>query len=118
MKTFIAYQCERCSKIYTDCTLAGMCESKHRKEDAEYAERQKYEQDRIKELKRQGFSEWVERSGRKQAKTVDPKKFGPHKYPDEDCTSDCTFGCGCWMGPSNSGGDVDPFGACPKNNKD
>lgn len=49
----------------------------------------------------------------------------PHKYPGapghnlEDpwvCfTSDCSYGCGCWAGPSRSGGPdgVDPFGECP-----
>lgn len=46
-----------------------------------------------------------------------------HHYPgveaadrgDDFFTSDCTYGCGCWMGASRSGGPdgVDPFGACP-----
>jgi len=48
---------------------------------------------------------------------VDPKKFGKHKYADHDGTSDCEYGCGCWMGPSRSGGKVDPFGPCPNNSK-
>lgn len=39
-----------------------------------------------------------------------------HRYPDPDGTSNCTHGCGCWMGPYRSGGPdgVDPFGECPK----
>lgn len=52
-----------------------------------------------------------------------PKK--PHVYPGSpghdpkdpgDCyTSDCSNGCGCWAGPSRSGGPdgIDPFGECP-----
>lgn len=52
---------------------------------------------------------------------------GQHKYPGSEAmlktgkledffTSDCAYGCGCWMGGSRSGGPagVDPFGACPK----
>lgn len=44
-----------------------------------------------------------------------PAYRAEHYYPDEDGTSDCQFGCGCWMGPSRSGGPdgVDPFGHCP-----
>ena len=47
------------------------------------------------------------------------KKYGPHSYAIEG-TSDCKFGCGCWMGPSRSGGPtgLDPFGFCPKNPED
>lgn len=44
-----------------------------------------------------------------------------HDYPGArgdrfDFTSDCAYGCGCWMGGSNSGGPkgVDPSGDCPK----
>jgi hypothetical protein len=39
---------------------------------------------------------------------------GGHIY-DEQGTSDCANGCGCWAGPSRSGGPegVDPLGACP-----
>lgn len=38
------------------------------------------------------------------------------KDPGECYTSDCRYGCGCWAGPSRSGGPegVDPFGECPK----
>lgn len=40
---------------------------------------------------------------------------GGHIY-DEHGTSDCANGCGCWAGPSRSGGPdgIDPLGACPK----
>lgn len=40
----------------------------------------------------------------------------PHNYPERpDRTSDCKHGCGCWAGPSRSGGPdgVDPLGDCP-----
>ncbi len=52
--------------------------------------------------------------------TTDKKEYGKHKYPNSDGTSDCKFGCGCWMGPTRSGGPtgLDPFGKCPKNPKD
>jgi hypothetical protein len=48
---------------------------------------------------------------------------GGHYYPgcenpygDGFYTSDCKYGCGCWMGACNSGGPdgIDPFGECPK----
>ncbi len=57
----------------------------------------------------------------------EPRKFGPigfeykeygrHDYDDHDGTSDCKNGCGCWMGPSRSGGPlgIDPGGICPHN---
>ncbi len=49
-----------------------------------------------------------------------PKEYGEHKYPDPDGTSDCKYSCGCWMGPTRSGGPtgLDPFGECPGNPKD
>lgn len=45
------------------------------------------------------------------------KEYGEHKYHGN---SDCEYGCGCWMGSSNSGGPtgLDPFGTCPNNPKD
>ncbi len=48
------------------------------------------------------------------------KEYGGHDYPSLGGTSDCKYDCGCWMGPSNSGGPagIDPFGTCPKNPKD
>lgn len=49
-----------------------------------------------------------------------PKEYGRHKYAGHDGTSDCEYGCGCYMGPSRSGGPtgLDPFGKCPKNPTD
>jgi hypothetical protein len=49
-----------------------------------------------------------------------PKEYDGHYYADHDGTSDCKHGCGCWMGPTNSGGPtgLDPFGKCPRNPKD
>ena len=49
-----------------------------------------------------------------------PKEYGGHKYANHDGTSDCEYGCGCWMGPARSGGPtgLDPGGTCPKNPKD
>lgn len=49
-----------------------------------------------------------------------PKEYGGHKYAGHGGTSDCQYDCGCWMGPTNSGGPVglDPFGTCPKNPTD
>ncbi len=49
------------------------------------------------------------------------KKYGPHKYSGHDHTSECEYACGCWAGPSNSGGPLglDPIGgACPMNPED
>ncbi len=45
------------------------------------------------------------------------KEYGGHQYADHDGASDCKHGCGCWAGPSRSGGPagIDPFGKCPKN---
>jgi len=60
---------------------------------------------------------WFEEDGM-HTSNVNPKEFGPHKYADHDGTSDCKYGCGCWMGPSRSGGKVDPFGPCPNNPKE
>lgn len=47
------------------------------------------------------------------------KEYGKHKYEGTG-TSDCEYGCGCWMGPASSGGPigVDPFGVCPGNPAD
>jgi len=59
---------------------------------------------------------WFE-DGKVKISNVDPKKFGKHKYAEHDGTSDCEYGCGCWMGPCRSGGKVDPFGPCPNNPK-
>jgi hypothetical protein len=46
--------------------------------------------------------------------TTDPRLLYGHAY-DEEGTSDCGHGCGCWTGPYRSGGPdgVDPLGICP-----
>jgi len=43
--------------------------------------------------------------------------YGPHDYGEGGRTSDCKYGCGCWMGPVRSDGPpgIDPFGHCPDN---
>lgn len=48
------------------------------------------------------------------------KGYGPHEYEDGPGTYDCEYGCGCWRGPTRSGGPigVDPRGECPKNPAD
>jgi len=53
-------------------------------------------------------------NGREHVKYDD---FGDHEYGNLDGTSDCQYGCGCWMGPARSNGPmgVDPFGKCPGN---
>lgn len=54
-------------------------------------------------------------NGREHLKYED---FGSHLYYSRQSgTSDCEYGCGCWMGPARSGGPagVDPFGKCPGN---
>lgn len=47
------------------------------------------------------------------------REYGKHKYDAPGGTSDCKYGCGCWMGSARSGGPVglDPFGVCPGNPK-
>lgn len=53
------------------------------------------------------------------------KEYGTHKYDATKLLTltnsvHCSYGCGCWMGASRSGGPhgVDPFGDCPNNPKD
>jgi hypothetical protein len=65
-----------------------------------------------------GHTCWVEDGRWYHSPKLDPKKYGPHDYGAEDSTQDCTHGCGCWAGPSRSGGPVDPFGLCPSNPKE
>lgn len=51
----------------------------------------------------------------------DKKEYGEHHYPNKNSTSDCSHGCGCWMGQSRSGSrhpGISPFGLCPNNPKD
>jgi len=49
--------------------------------------------------------------------TVLSERKGGHRYGPVGATSNCAFGCECWMGRTNSGGPrgTDPFGKCPKN---
>ena len=44
-------------------------------------------------------------------------RYGKHLYTDRVGTSNCEYGCGCWMGNTRSGGPkgVDPLGKCPNN---
>ena len=113
MKKLIKYLCEECCREYKEKAEALVCEVKNRKDrGVREKEQKKHERD----LKKQGLDEWYE-DGPKTAKKVDPKKFGPHQYADHDGTSDCKYGCGCWMGPFRSGGKVNPDGACPNNPK-
>ena len=60
-----------------------------------------------------------------EGKIESPDEHYPHDYPgDPDkpenngdaWTSDCSYKCGAWAGPSRSGGPegIDPFGECPK----
>ncbi len=54
---------------------------------------------------------------REEIKANTPAEQEGHIYPGgEDFTSDCSNGCGAWMGPTRSGGPkgIDPFGSCPK----
>ena len=55
---------------------------------------------------------------------VAPRRLEPaaggHDYPaaeDDAAATSCRFGCGCWSGPTRSGGPagVNPLGPCPKN---
>ena len=115
MKKVTKYVCGICHKEYLIEQQAFNCEnSLAHKEEKKRREKENAE---IKKWQDQGHDVWYEYSGMKHAKTVDQTKFGPHKYADHDGTSDCQYGCGCWMGPSRSGGPVNPFGACPKNPK-
>lgn len=62
----------------------------------------------------EGHDWWYE-NGVKHAPKVAPLSHGSHHYPGDDGTSDCSHGCGCWMGPYRSGGPVNPGGRCPEN---
>jgi len=48
------------------------------------------------------------------------KEYGKHRYANYDGPSDCEFDCGCWKGPTRSGGPIglDPSEDCPNNPKD
>ena len=67
--------------------------------------------------KKAGHDVWVEDGEVCHAPKVPPELFGSHDYGDHDGTEDCRYGCGCWAGPTRSGGPVNPFGPCPRNPK-
>ena len=111
MKKIVKYVCEGCGTEYPNSGQAKLCERK----DADRLKIMRRNTEMHKqELLKHNLSEWAEHNGMKTCKKVDPKKFGPHKYQQEG-TSDCAYGCGCWMGSCRSGGLVDPFGKCPNN---
>jgi len=111
VKKIVKYVCDGCGVEYPNSSQAKLCERK----DADRLKIMRRNTEKHKqELLKQNLSEWAEDDGMKTCERVDPKKFGPHKYQEEG-TSDCAYGCGCWMGSCRSGGKVDPFGMCPKN---
>lgn len=68
-------------------------------------------------LRNKGMDVWWEDGEMKHSPKINPDIFGPHHYPNKNGTSDCSYGCDCWMGRYRSGGPVNPFGACPSNPK-
>ena len=67
-----------------------------------------------------GWSVWIEHGVWFTAKKVNKKRFGPHSYflgllAGKSGLGECS--CGCFMADSSSGGDFDPWGACPNNPK-
>jgi hypothetical protein len=96
MKTITAYKSEFDGKIFE-------------RED------QCIRHDEVCKWTKEGHAIWYERGTLCHAEKVPLTLFSEHKYADHDGTSDCSYGCGCWMGPSASGGPVDPFGPCPRN---
>ncbi|MCH8247046.1 MAG: hypothetical protein IH951_11640 [Bacteroidetes bacterium] len=115
MPKFVSgYECERCFKTYSTISEALDCEAS----DQEHREdmlRKKNEEEGP--WLKQGHDIWYEYSGMQHAPTVDTEKFGSHDFPNEHGTSDCSYACGCWMGPARSGGKTSPHGACPNNPK-
>jgi hypothetical protein len=101
MKEITAFKCETCGRIF------------------EFKAEQHEE---ICKWEKEGHDVWVEHGKVKHCPHIPTELFGQHDYGDYEGTSNCKNGCGCWAGPSSSGGPVDPFGACPhnpiNNNKD
>jgi len=119
MKTITVkkYVCDFCERQHDSVILAKMCEKmckQIRKATEINSCKLTDEQEKIKKLESKGFAVWFEDGNLKYAKKINPKEFGRHQY-DSGHTSDCAYGCGCWMGSFRSGGRVDPFGACPNN---
>lgn len=63
-----------------------------------------------------GHAVWIEDEVVKHASKVPEELYGPHCYT-ADGSSECTYGCGCWMREARSGGPVHPGGPCPMNIK-
>lgn len=99
---------------YTGGTYCYNCGRKIKRIESEISKeltlKLQEERENDEKFRKDGFDVWAEYGGKKVAKHVNSKKFGPHKYIDCDGTSDCEYGCGCWMGPARSGGPVDPWG--------
>jgi hypothetical protein len=111
MRQVIRYVCSECNQEHHSPEWAERCEKQDKERKADRAEavaKEKYWTDK-------GHDVWYERSGMKNAPKVDPTKFGKHDFGDQEFTQDCSYGCGCWMGSSASGGPVNPFGPCPNN---
>ena len=111
MRQVIRYMCENCLKEYIHPNDAESCE----KRDKEFDERRNALLAKEKQYHEMGHDVWIESGEMQHAPIVDTKLFGPHDYKNLPMTSDCEFGCGCWMGQTRSGGPINPFGACPKN---
>ena len=102
MHQVVAWKCQHCGRLYEEIDQAESCEGSCMAQ-AEQAERRADEQQRLEaELKARGEDVWYE-DGMKHAPRVNPALFGGHSYTYEG-TSDCAHGCGCWMGPTRSGG--------------
>ena len=99
MKRVDAWECEFCGHV-TPRTEAG---AKQHEEMCRW--------------EKAGHDVWVANGKICHAPKLPPELFGPHDYGYYDGTSDCGHGCGCWVGPWASGGQVNPFGPCPRNPK-
>jgi len=111
MYQVIRYVCKECKREFALPMSAEDCE----KQDVEMRERQSKAIAFEDDWREKGHDVWYENGDQKHALKVDSELFGPHDYGDYDGTKDCTYGCNCWMGPTRSGGPVNPFGACPNN---
>lgn len=113
MRQVVRFVCDECRGEHPTPEIALRCEERDREN------RKQHESARAEERKwqDQGHDVWYERGGMKHAVSVDPNVFGHHDYWDYQGTNDCRFSCGCWMGPTASGGPINPFGPCPNNKK-
>jgi hypothetical protein len=113
MRQVVRYICDVCSREHPTPEMAMHCEG----QDRDYKLKREVAVALEKKWTDEGHDVWHEHGGIRHAPRVDPKKFGSHDYGKDHKTSDCGHKCGCWMGPAASGGPVNPFGACPKNQK-